>query len=127
MRFNRALVAALVVGAGLLSGCQSNEAETVVPSSPAEDQGVSGEVTTPAVSDSSTFEGTGIVMNITPSNTYIVIEHQEISGFMGAMTMPFAIKDEQILKSVVVGDSIDFELTVAGSETYVSTISSTDP
>jgi len=26
-----------------------------------------------------------------------------------------------------VGDSIDFELTVAGSETYVSTISSTDP
>ena len=118
----------LILSATFWSGCGPNDTRTESSQAPDLEQEVPGESLANATDnalESSTFTGTGLVMNITPSKTFIVIEHQEISGFMGAMTMPFAIKDEGILESVAVGDSIDFEVTISGSETYVSSISAT--
>ncbi len=69
-----------------------------------------------------TFSGTGIVRNITPSGGHIIIEHQEIEGFMGAMTMPFDVRNDTLLRSIAVGDSVDFELSYSDEGTYISAI-----
>lgn len=125
MKISRYVLVPLLAGVGLFSGCQPDESAR--DSSNTAGQNQADSVVTNDVDDveSSIFTGTGLVMNITPSRTFIVIEHQDIIGFMGAMTMPFAINDENVLESIAVGDSIDFELTVTGSETYVSSITST--
>ncbi len=134
MKYQRYLFVTLMAGAGFCTGCQTDNVESEPPSgrAPEEelpsmsppDQEPDSEPDTNNTADRRTFYGTGVVKNITPSRTYIVIKHQAISGYMGAMTMPFVIKDENVLKSVVVGDSIDFELSLSGSETFVSSITS---
>lgn len=109
-------------------GCQSSdpEAQTRAPSFPEStapsDSGI-GE--TGIIPESAIFKGTGIVRNITPSRTFVVIEHQEITGYMGAMTMPFPVNDENILGDVVTGDSVDFKIAVSDSETVLSEIKKT--
>jgi protein SCO1 len=40
------------------------------------------------------------------------IDHQEIPGFMGAMTMAYAVKDETALQSVKSGDEITADVVV---------------
>ena len=69
-----------------------------------------------------TFNGTGIVRNITPSRTHVVIEHQTIEGFMDAMTMPFAIRDDSLLQSIAIGDSVDFEIASTDEGAFISSI-----
>ena len=38
------------------------------------------------------------------------------------MTMPFSIREESLLESVTVGDSIDFEVSYTDEGTYISAI-----
>ncbi len=67
-----------------------------------------------------TFSGHGVIKNITPSKTYVVIQHGPIAGFMGAMTMPFELRDQKLLGGVAVGDSIAFTLTSTRTSTWLS-------
>jgi len=69
-----------------------------------------------------TFHGIGIVKNITPSKTYVVIDHQRIPGFMDAMSMPFQVRDSTILRGIAPEDAIDFEVTVEDGTPYVSSV-----
>ena len=51
-----------------------------------------------------------------------MIEHREIEGFMGAMTMPFAIRDQTLLENIALDSEVDFTLTVQGTEVFVSAL-----
>ncbi len=137
MTKNRLWIAAMIVGLGL-AGCapKSDEAsEPVVTNAPTEMAETAppdaaaidhnGE-TAREEAEVQTFEGTGVVKNITPSKSHIIIEHEAIPGFMNAMTMPFRIEDQAVLEGVARGDSIDFVLTVAGNDVYVSAIEKVD-
>ncbi len=140
MTKNRLWIAAMIVGLGL-AGCtqKSNEASgpaatespaetaTTLPPTPPDAAAVdhNGE-TAREEAEVQTFEGTGIVKNITPSKSHIIIEHEAIPGFMNAMTMPFRIEDQAVLEGVARGDRINFVLTVAGNDVYVSAIEKVD-
>ncbi|WP_457651180.1 copper-binding protein [Rhodocaloribacter sp.] len=150
MTKNRLWIAAMIVGLGL-AGCtqKSKEAsgpaatespaETATPlppdAAPVDHNGETaldheameeGDGTAREEAEVQTFEGTGVVKNITPSKSHIIIEHKTIPGFMNAMTMPFRIEDQTVLEGIARGDSIDFVLTVAGNDVYVSAIEKVD-
>ncbi len=69
-----------------------------------------------------TYQGVGVVTAIDQENGAITIDHEEIPGFMGAMTMRFPVKDKAILQGIQPNDKISFTITKTESEYFVSTI-----
>lgn len=102
------LFCGLILMAGL-SGCTSetdSPAEHPAPPEPAE--------STPP--DTLYHDAAGVVQNVTPSRTFVVIRHGRIPGFMDAMSMPFAVADSALLRNVSVDDSIGFRIRVTGGD-----------
>ena len=64
------------------------------------------QVSAPSSSETKRYELKGKIVKVEPGGKRIVVAHDEIKGFMEAMTMPFAVKDEAVLKQVQVGDQI---------------------
>jgi protein SCO1/2 len=60
------------------------------------------------------FRGAGLVKSVTSNRKHVVVDHEDIPGFMSAMTMPFAVKDTSIATGVQAGDSISFTVEVEG-------------
>lgn len=54
----------------------------------------------------------GVVRETRPAKSQILVKHEEIPGYMDAMTMPFKVRDPKILESVKPGDAITFQLHV---------------
>jgi protein SCO1 len=50
------------------------------------------------------------------------IKHEEIPGYMAAMTMPFEIRNASMLRGLRVGDEIGFELSVTDNDSWISRI-----
>ncbi len=97
-----------------LTGCNSGGKDTAASADAAQID------STPVASE--TFHGIGVVKNITPSKTYMVIDHQAIPGFMDAMSMPFPVRDSMILRGIHPHDAIAFDVTVEDGSPYVSAV-----
>jgi Cu/Ag efflux protein CusF len=69
-----------------------------------------------------TYKGVGIVTAVDQENGEITINHEEIPGFMGAMTMRFPVKDKDILTGIQPNDKISFTITQTEREYFVSAI-----
>jgi protein SCO1/2 len=54
----------------------------------------------------------GEVRKIEKEGRQVVIHHQEIAGFMPAMTMPFSMKDASVFDDLHVGDEVEGRLRV---------------
>ena len=54
----------------------------------------------------------GKVISIDNLGHQLIIDHDEIPGFMGAMTMPYSVKDDAMLGQVAAGDEIEADLRV---------------
>jgi len=72
-----------------------------------------------------TFAAHGIIRDIRPADSTIVIQHDAISNFMPAMTMPFRVRGRQILSGLSTNDVVEFELHVTRSESWVDHITKT--
>lgn len=59
------------------------------------------------------FEGTGEVIALVPDKGQIVIKHQEIVGFMTAMTMGYAVASTSLLDGLQPGDAVTFKIDAA--------------
>lgn len=57
-----------------------------------------------------TFRGKGVVRLINLEEGWFEIDHEEIKGFMPAMQMEWMVRNKSLLKSVSVGDQVDFTL-----------------
>ncbi len=57
-----------------------------------------------------TFTGTGVIRSINLKEGWFEIDHEDIKGYMPAMRMQFRPKDPLILKTVSVGDKVNFKL-----------------
>lgn len=57
-----------------------------------------------------TFVGEGTVVAVVPSTQQIVLDHSDITGFMGAMTMGFKVVAPTLLQGVKAGDEIRFTI-----------------
>ncbi len=69
-----------------------------------------------------TYNGIGVVTEIDREAGTITISHQEIPGFMVAMTMRFPVKEKNLLKEIVLEDSIHFTITKTDTDFFVSQI-----
>lgn len=59
------------------------------------------------------FEGKGKVIAIVPEKGQIVLEHEEIKGFMKAMTMGYPVETKALMKGFKPGDAIKFKIDAA--------------
>ncbi len=55
----------------------------------------------------------GVVREVPAGSRQVVIKHEAIPGFMGAMTMPFTLDDEDLLAELHPGDEVEGLLRVA--------------
>jgi len=60
-----------------------------------------------------TYTGIGVVERITPSRQFVQIDHEDIPGFMDAMSMHFAVMDTSLLTGIGMADSVVFDVRVA--------------
>src|SRR5688572_485539 len=68
----------------------------------------------------------GIVRGLLPDEKTINIEHEEIPGYMAAMTMPFCLKSPKENPGLKVGDAVSFRLTVTENDSWIDQIRKID-
>jgi protein SCO1/2 len=69
------------------------------------------------------YELTGQVLAVRPERREVVIKHQDIVGFMPAMTMPFTVRDDDLLGRAAPGDLVEATLVFGGTTAYLSRLS----
>jgi len=67
----------------------------------------------------------GQILDIRPATKEVLVQHEDIPGFMPAMTMPYSVKDESLLADKQPGDLITATLVVSETEAHLSQISKT--
>lgn len=75
------------------------------------------------VGSTRTFLVRGQIRELDSANKIVRIAHEEIPGFMPAMTMPLPVRDISLISHVKVGDSVQFELSVTDNDSWVSQLS----
>jgi protein SCO1 len=69
-----------------------------------------------------TFVVNGLVRELEPDGKTVVIQHEAVSNYMAAMTMPFEVRDPKELRGLKPGDAISFHLNVTGTEGWIDSI-----
>jgi protein SCO1/2 len=69
-----------------------------------------------------TFRVTGLIQEVQSDQNSVVISHQAIPGYMGAMTMPFHVQKAEELVSLLAGDEVSFRLSVTESKSWIDQI-----
>jgi protein SCO1/2 len=64
----------------------------------------------------------GRVVTVSRAHQLVVIAHNEIKGYMAAMTMPFSVKDTILLDLVHPKDSVEAILKVSKTESWLSSV-----
>lgn len=72
-----------------------------------------------------TYQLSGQVLAVKPETHEILVKHEDIPGFMPAMTMPYTVKDAALLKERAAGDLITATLTVEPDLAFLSAITKT--
>ena len=91
---------------GMLA-CSSQPSQTESSAPPAQPGPAAGEPQRHALK--------GKVVSIDKTAKSMTVDHEEIPGFMGAMAMPYAVKDDALLDSVAPGDPVTAEVVVDDS------------
>ena len=68
------------------------------------------------------YQLTGQILGLKPEAREVLVKHDEIEGFMAAMTMPYKVKDLALLEGRQPGDLITATLLVSESEGVLSSI-----
>ncbi len=69
----------------------------------------------------------GVVRKIDPQAKRVTLRHDEIPGYMVAMTMPFHVEDKAALESLQIGDKISATLKVQGDHSELIDVEVTEP
>ena len=64
----------------------------------------------------------GVVRRVEPERRSVVVKHEEIPGFMPAMTMPFDVKEPKELNGLKPGDRIAFRMLVTTNDGWIDRI-----
>lgn len=71
------------------------------------------------------FDLTGKVLVVEVDKHLVTVAHEEIRGFMPAMTMPFMLPDESTLQFLATGDEINATLVVDGAQSWLENVTIT--
>jgi len=69
-----------------------------------------------------TFTVKGVVRELEPDGKTIVIQHEAVSNYMDAMTMPFEVHDTNELRGLKPGDAVSFRLIITSKEGWIEGI-----
>src|SRR6476660_2686205 len=72
--------------------------------------------------DQREFTLQGQVMSVTPNHDQATVNHEEIKGFMAAMTMPYKVHDPKQLEGIAPGDLINARLVVETNDAYLTNV-----
>ena len=64
----------------------------------------------------------GQILSIEPNRLQANIKHEEIKGFMGAMTMPYKVRDAKEFADLKPGDLINSTLVVVSNDAYLKNV-----
>jgi len=73
-------------------------------------------------SDQRRFPLQGQVQSLEPARKMVVVKHEEIKGFMPAMTMPYEVREEKALAGLTPGDLMTATLVVVSNGAYLTDI-----
>lgn len=113
--FSFGLVGALVAGCGQAP----EKAQTQVGSNQASGQGAS--------TNTRVFQVKGMVISIKPREKLVEIKHEAIPDYMPAMTMPFDVKNTNILAGVEPGERVEFRLVTTDTDAWIDDIKKAAP
>jgi protein SCO1/2 len=68
------------------------------------------------------YDLSGKVISVDSDSNRVTIAHDEIAGFMQAMTMPFAVQDPSELESVSPGDQVEAILVVSDKRSWLENL-----
>ena len=68
------------------------------------------------------YQLTGQILAIKPGRSEVVVKHDDIKGFMPAMTMPYKVKEPALLTGRKEGDLITATLVVGEVDAYLSSL-----
>ena len=114
-------IAFLLGLAMLLSSCSKSE-----NSKPTENKSPQQEVATDTDTDTaqvSTYTVEGVVTSLPPGGKFIIINHEEIPGFMNAMKMPFYLDSPNVARGINTEDSIKFTFEAKSGKMIITDIS----
>jgi len=69
----------------------------------------------------------GVVRSVDQKNGEVEIEHEAIAGYMPAMTMPFSLKDQDLVAELRPGDAVEGRLRVSATESELTDLTVTQP
>ncbi|HEY3861009.1 MAG TPA: SCO family protein [Verrucomicrobiae bacterium] len=81
---------------------------------------------TSATSSPRIYDAKGIVKKLESDGKTIVVSHEAIAGYMQAMTMPFEVRDTNLLRGLKTGDTIMFKLAVTPTEGWIQDLAKLD-
>ena len=84
--------------------------------------GCSASKTQDAAASAKQYQMRGEIMSLDPGGHVATIKHEEIKGFMGAMTMGYPIKDPAEFSKLTVGEPITATVFVTGDDMWVGNI-----
>ena len=64
----------------------------------------------------------GQILSIEPDRRQANIKHEEIKGFMAAMTMPYKVRDAKEFADLKPGDLINSTLVVVSNDAYLKDV-----
>jgi protein SCO1 len=67
----------------------------------------------------------GQILSIDPARQEVLVAHEDIEGFMPAMTMPYRVQDPGLLEGKEAGDLVTATLVVEEVNAYLSTLTTT--
>ncbi|HEX6163315.1 MAG TPA: SCO family protein [Vicinamibacterales bacterium] len=72
-----------------------------------------------------TYPLTGQILVVKPDTNELLVKHDDIPGFMPAMTMPYVVNDPALIKDRAAGDLITATLVVGRERAHLSAITRT--
>jgi len=75
-----------------------------------------------STSDTTSHPVRGIVRDLDLSDNVLVVEHEDIPGFMPSMTMPFTAKNPRDIAKVKVGDALAFQFVVTADDAWMEEV-----
>jgi protein SCO1/2 len=72
-----------------------------------------------------TYQLTGQILVVKPDTNEVLVKHDDIPGFMPAMTMPYVVNDAALIRERVPGDLITATLVVGSERAHLSNIAKT--
>jgi Cu/Ag efflux protein CusF len=64
----------------------------------------------------------GKVTAVDKSGKRLTVDHEDIPGFMAAMTMAYSVKDEHLLEGVAPGDQVTAQVVAEGNNVWLERV-----